>query len=254
MTTAVGVTVVAAFSLIGIARTAAWEDIFRGILEEVQATLDDPQLRNELTGEQIEMIETAQADIDATIADLSFAMGLDPAVAGMLWIVLSIVFLAVVVLAIDAFGSERTEPSELRTDRFAWKAFNLVVGVIVYWILFIIGLVFFVIPGLLFAFFMFFFPAAIALRGESFFSAFSSSAGVVRRNLLSTLGVIVIAIVVSVLLWFVGGFVPGVIGTIIGEVLSAIGMAFVFAMMALAYVDATADSPDDSDESTAEPA
>lgn len=241
LTSAAGAIMIVALGIVGVAQTIVIQDLIRAFLEGLLSILDDPAFREGLTAEQLSTLDEAESDIESAIADLPLALGLDPAVAALLWLVIFVVGLAVVVVALDTFGNERDTITGLETDRLGWKTLNLFIGSIVFGILFFIGLIFFVIPGLIFAILMFFFPAGIALRNESFFSAFATSAGVVRRNILGTLGLVVVAVIISIILGFVGGLIPSVTGTIIEQFISAIAYAFVLATMAIAYVDDTAE-------------
>lgn len=251
LTTTAGILIVGALGVVGVAQTVVMQDVVRGILEGVLGILDDPALRADLTAEQLEAIESAEQGIESTIADMPLALGIDPWLAALLWLVFFVVSLAVIVVAIDTFGNERDEISGLETERLGWKTLNLFVGIVAFWIIFTIGLVLFVLPGLIFAIFMFFFPAAIVLHNESFVSAFVTSARTVQENVLETLGIVAVSIVALVVLWIVGALIPGVAGTIIEEFISAIGMAFVFAMMALAYLGAVENDEPETGESPA---
>ena len=242
LTTSAGAVLIAALTVVGIIQTAAGQEIVRGVLERFRAELQNPEVRDQLTAEQLEMAET---EIDAAMAELPLALGLSPGVAAAVWFLGLVLMLVVVVIAIDAFGHERDTIDEFVTDRLAWKTLNLFLGWIVFGILFVIGLVLFVIPGLLVAIFLLFFAAAIVIDDKSFFSAFSSSASVVRHNFLGTLGIIVVSIVVGIAIALVGsvvgGILPAIGAAIVGDLLAAVSQAFALALVARAYVEATAD-------------
>ena len=253
LSTTAGGLLIIALTVVGVAQAAAAQDIVRGILDRALSELRDPAIRGPLTADQIAILESVEQQIEAYMADLVLALGLNPIVAGSLWVVAYVLGLAVIVVTIDTFGHERDVITGLETDRLAWKTINLFFGMIVFGILFVIGLILFIIPGLLFALFMVFFPAAIALDGDSFFSAYSKSASVVRSNFLATLALIVVTIVLAVIFGMIGSMLqsalPAAAGPIAAELVSAIVLAFTLALFALAYMTSTRDTESEAVES-----
>lgn len=248
LSTPVGGVIVAVLAVVGIGQTAVWQDLIRNAVETILEELETAEWRDELTSEQLEMLELFEESLESVLDELHLALGLDASVAWILWIVLVVVWFAIIITAYAAFGREVDDVADIIPERLGWKTLNLFVGMIVFGILFTIGLILLIVPGILFAIFMAFFPAAIALRGESFFSAFATSASVVRNNVLSTLGLIVLSILVVIILGLIGGVVGGLAGDILEEVLVAIGSTYVIAMFALGFADATSDAAESSEE------
>lgn len=248
ISTPIGAVVVAALAVIGIGQTAVWQDLVRNAVESILEELETAEWRDELTSQQLETLELVEETLESFLDELHLALGLDASVAWLLWIVLVIAWFATIVMAYAAFGNEVDDVANIVPERLGWKTLNLFVGMIVFGFLFTIGLILLIIPGVLFAIFMVFFPAVIAIRGESFFSAYATSASVVRDNVLSTLGLIVLSLVVLIILALVGGVVGGVGGAIFQEILIALGTAYVFAMFALGFVSATSEASDSASE------
>lgn len=247
LTTAAGALLIAALAVAGVVQTAGWHDLFRAAAERLLALLESPEAQAELTPGQITAAEEA---IELFIADLTLALGLGPALAAALVLLGYVLALVVVVFLIDAIALGRSSPGELGVERVGWKTANLLLGSIVFGILFFIGLLLLVIPGLLVAYFLIFFAVAIVVDDESFFVAFSKSATVVRSNLLGTLALILLTIVVLVGIGLVGGLVGGLLpaigGVILEDIISAVGQAVALAFFTCAYVAATADGADPS--------
>lgn len=240
LATAAGAIAIVALTVVGILRAAAGQDIVRGLLERFRAELQNPEVQEEF---QEEFLASVEASIDAYIAELPLALGLSPWIAALLWIVGYVLGLAVIVIAIDAFGHGRDMVEDVGSIGLGWKTVNLFLGSLAAGILIAVGLVLLIIPGLIFAVLLVFFPAAIVLDDESFFEAFGSSVGVVRANVLSTIGLIVVAIVVVIVVTVVGmilgGLLPAIGAVIVDELLAAIGTIFAMALIARGYSNAT---------------
>lgn len=240
LTTQAGAVLIAGLALFSTLRTAAGQDIFAGIVERILDELSSADFRDDLGPNQLSYVEQVEAELEAEVADLPLALGLDPVIAAVVWLFAYVLGLAVIVVALDAFGNGWDGFEDIEFENVGWKLLNLFLGTLVFGILVLVGLVFLVIPGLLVFIFLLFFPAAIALDDESFFSAFSKSAGVVKRNFLSTLGLILVTILVFIAISIVGsvlgGALPDAPGAVADELFSAIGTAFALALLAQAYV------------------
>lgn len=70
---AVLVLVLAAFGTLG---TAAGQDIARGVVEFVLNELEGAPWRDDLTAEQLEALESVEAELEAAVAELPLALGL----------------------------------------------------------------------------------------------------------------------------------------------------------------------------------
>lgn len=243
LTTGAGAVLVGGLALFGIVRTVAEQDIARALLEWVLAELDDPAVREELGPEEY---ETIRGELEAVLADLPLALGLSPGTAAVVWLAGYVLALVVTVVAIDAFGNEHDRIGALDGGRIGRHTLHLFVGSIVSGLLFVIGLVLFVIPGLVIGVLLVFFPAAIVLDDESFVAAFGSSVGVVRENVLGTLGIVVVGIVASfgigIAATIVGSPLPGSVASVVSDLFGAVSLAFILALVARAYADGTADA------------
>ncbi|ADB61492.1 hypothetical protein Htur_2615 [Haloterrigena turkmenica DSM 5511] len=246
VTTSAAAVLIAALTVVGVAQTAALQDILRGFLEWTLEMLNDPEVSAELTASEI---ETAEEQINAYISELPLALGVSPGAAAVLWLAAFVVSLVIVAIAIDAFGNERDSLDGISTEGLGRKTLHLLLGWIAYSILVAIGFLLLVVPGPLVAFLLVFFTAAIVIDDESFISAFGSSYSVVRSNLLGTLAIVVLSIVAFVVFRFVGtifaGVLPGVPGAIAADLITAVSQVFVLALLTRAYVNATTDDAAD---------
>ncbi len=243
LTTQAAAVIIAGLAVFGIIRTAAGQDIYTGIVEGILDSLETADFREDLGPNATEALESAEAELEASIAELSLALGLSPSIAAVLWLIAYVLGLAVIIVGLDTFGNEGDTFAEFETDNIGWNVLHLFLGSIVFGILVTVGLLLFVIPGLLFIVFLFFFPAAIALDNQSFFEAFSTSASIARNNFLSTVGLILLALVVFIALgivgWIIGGAISGAPGEVFDELFSAFATALGLAIVARAYVGAT---------------
>lgn len=250
LATSAGAILVGGLALFGIVRAAAAQDVVRGVFERLLEIFADPEFRAELGPEELQALEDAERAIEAALAELPLALGLSPGVAALVWLLAFVLGLVVVTIALEAFGHERDTLDGSKPDGMGWKVLNLLLGLIAFGILFVIGLVLFVVPGLVIAVLLLFFPAAVVLDGESFVGAFGSSVDVVRENVLGTIGLVLVSVGVSIAISIVstifGAPLPAGAAAIVGELLSALGLAFTLALIARAYVRATAEaSPTD---------
>lgn len=245
--TSVGAIVIGGLALTGFVRTVAGQDLVRALLERLLSELRREEFREGMGPEQLEAVEEAERAIETYLAELPLAMGMQPGTATLVWLGGFVLGLAVVAVAIDAFGRRRDALDGIELGGVAWKTLNLFLGTVVFAILFLIGLALFVVPGLVVAVLLLYFPAAIVLDDRSFVGAFESSAGVVRENLPGTLGLVAVAIgagiAVGIVGWIVGIALPAAAAAVVGELLSAVGAAFVLALIARAYASATAEDP-----------
>jgi hypothetical protein len=244
LTTQAGAVLVLALALFGTIRTAAGQDITRGIVETILEELETAEWRDDLGPEGVEALETVESELEGAIADLPLALGLSPGAAAVVWIVAYILGLAVTVVAIDSFARERDVLSGLDTEGLGRKLLHLVLGTVVFSILFFVGLFLLVLPGLLVGLFLLFFPAAIVVDDESFFSAFATSASIVRENVVSAIAIVLVVIVVGIGIGIVSAIVDGALsgvpGALTSELFGALVLAFTLALVTRAYVDATA--------------
>lgn len=173
-------------------------------------------------------------------------------------IIASLVLLAV---AIRAFHGEFTDelPTELVFDNIAWVAVNLFVGGIVFGILWMIGLVFFIIPGIIIFVLFVYFMAAVVIEDRNFVDAFATSVRVTKGERISVfvlfLAIFLIALAVSIAFGLVGSFFI-LVNPIIAELIDILGrsiiMVYFAAAVAISYRElnqpADEDDADESDE------
>jgi hypothetical protein len=240
LTTQAAAVLVAAYTLVSVLQAAAVQDLFRVALEWFLDQMESPDFQAEFSAEQAIELERA---VETAKSELPLALGLSPGAAVALWIVSYLIGLVVLVVALDTFGRKQDRLTGLETTNIGWKVLNFFVGSIVFVILVAIGLVLFVIPGLILMVLLVFFPAAIAIDNKSFVSAFGASYNVAKENLLATVVLMVVNIIVFMALGFVSGIITGVIpgapGAIVNQAITAVGWAFGLALTARAYVDAT---------------
>lgn len=174
---------------------------------------------------------------------MELASGMGMAVGGALLLVGVLGMLIVYTIASDAFARGVDQPGDLGTSGLGWKVGNLFVGWIAYAIAVTIGLIFLVIPGLVIAVLLMFFPFAIAVDGESVFSAFGTSVEIVRENVLATLGIVVVTFVVGVANLIISVLTLVIPSTAVAFVVSAlvagVFAAFTTAILTSGYVQGT---------------
>lgn len=247
LATAVGAILVVVSFLAGLASTVAAQDLLRIAIADWQTQLQetDPELAEQIG-----------PGLEETLSGLHLAVGLSPGVATVLWIVATIASLAIVIVAFETFGRERDHLTTSALSGVGWKTLNFVVGAIVFAIVFTIGIALLVLPGLVVLVLFFFFPAAIAIDGDNFVSAFGSSVAVVRENAFGTIGLLVVAIVAGIAVSIIAGIVaaplPPVAGGVVGEVASALVLLYAVAIVGRAYVDATTDDAVERTENEAD--
>ncbi|MFA9427288.1 hypothetical protein [Natronorubrum sp. A-ect3] len=247
LTTSAGAIFVVVLTVIGIIQTAAIQDLIRAMLEGFLAVLNDPEFREQVAAEDLQELEAAEQEINTVIGELSLSVGLSPGLAALVLLLAFILSIVIVVVAIDTFTNRRDSLGGIQTPRIGWKTLNLFVGWIAFGILFVIGLILLVIPGILVGIFLVFFAAAIVIDDESFISAFASSFQVVRSNIAGTLGLVLLLLGTFIGLGFVGSafgvILPEILSVLVSNLLTGIGQVFAIALVALAYADATTEDP-----------
>lgn len=247
--TQAGALLIGAITLLGVVQTAAWQDIIAGILERVQEEITDPERQAGWTSESVERANEMDARIDEYIADLPLALGIGAIPATILMLVASIVLVVMFVVVLDTLGHGRETLSELETDGIGWKTLNYIVGAIVASIIVFVGLLLFLIPGLILLLLLFFFPAAIVMDDKNAFGAFSASMDVVKSNVLGSIGIILLSILVLILTNVVfsmfTGPLPEVATIVLDELLYAVGLTFSLGLMVVAYANSTQEQSGD---------
>lgn len=234
LTTPAAAVLAAVFTVTGFFQSLATADLLVWLLESLYEYLleVDPEAAAEV-----------EADYQDAMAQQPAGLGLDAAPALALWLLAFVAGLAVLALAIDAFARETDDPGEFGTAHFGWKTVNLVFGTILYGILVFVGLLLFVLPGLVFGVLLAYFPVAIVLDEDWFGAAVLSSVEVVGENLLPTIGVVLLVVVAYVTGAIVGSIpvavLPALAATVVQQAVGAVIWLFAVALLTRAYVDAT---------------
>lgn len=180
-------------------------------------------------------------------------LGLSPAVAGVLSVVLSLLSLVVGAAAIRTFVSRETETiqGEFFTRNLLWMLVNLVVGGIVFAVVVFVGLIFLFFPGIFLLVSLFFWNVLVVVEDRNFVDAFQSSWALTRGNrfMLFLLGfvVVIIALVIGGVFAVASVFLPGIVELAISQIGAAFASVFGVATTARAYVQlATGESGDGS--------
>lgn len=251
LTTTTGAVLIAGLAVFGLVQSAGSQTFSQRLLERLAAAVDDPAARELLSPEQVDVL---LSEMETAAAELPLALELGTVPALLLWFLGLVFTFVVAVVALDTFGNGRETVDGFETDRVGWKTFNLLLGWLVFSILFFVGIVVFVLPGLLLGFFLVFFAAAIAIDGENFFGAFDASSHVVWRNPLGTLAIVILSgvalLVVGLLDGVLAAVLPALLASVVGHLLTALAQAFSLALIALAYVEATRDEADPVAESS----
>jgi len=138
---------------------------------------------------------------------------LQPALGGPLWLqsgavlacLLALSYLSIV--AVRTFVAEARDsfPDDALTGGIVWALVNLAVGGIVYSILYTVGLVLLVIPGLFALVSFVFMPIYVAAEGDNFVDALGNSWGLATGNRLEIFALLLV-------LMAVGGLFGGIVG------------------------------------------
>ena len=141
------------------------------------------------------------------------SLGLSPAVAGIVSVLLYLVSFVFMAGALRTFVTDerRTIPSENFTRNIVWMLGNLVVGFVLFYIALWIGFILLVVPGIFLLVSLFFWFVLVVVEDQNFFEAFRNSWTMTKGNRWSLLGV-------------------GLIVTVGGWVLMGIPMAISFAL------------------------
>lgn len=243
VTTTAAAVLAVLFAVTGLLQSLATADLLVWLLESLYEYLQetDPEAAAEI-----------EPDFQEAMAQQPAGLGLDVVPALALWIVGFVAGLVVLALAIDAFARAVDDPGELGPAHFGWKVLNLVVGAIVYGILVVVGTAMLVLPGLVVAVLLLYFPVAIVVDEDWFGAAFVSSVHVVGDALLATLGVVLLIVVAYVVGSIVSlplvALLPAAAATAVQQAVGAVVWVFVVALLTRAYVGATDASPTENDD------
>lgn len=186
-------------------------------------------------------------------APMGPSLGLSPAAAGLLSLLVSLAGLVVVAGAMRTFVTQDTEtiPGERFTRNLGWMLVNLVIGGIAFGIVVGIGFVLLVVPGLFLLVSLFFWGFYVVVEDQNFVEGFRNSWALTRGNrlVLFALGVLV-AVIGLVVSWTFGivQFVGpgGWVGLLVTQIGSAFASVFGLATAARTYRQLTEESAADS--------
>lgn len=253
VTTAAGAVLVALFAVVGTLWNVALQDLLRETSEQILADIRAYETADAEVEQALRDLETS---LEQTQSELHLAVGLDSGAATALLLGTFLASLVLLILAVDAFGRDASSPGELGADGLGWKSLNVVVGTIAYLLLVGIGLVFLVLPGLVVALVLLYFPVAIALDGEWFGEAFGSSLSVFREHAGATLLLVLVIVVAYVVAGIVGSVLgialPDAASAVLGQVLNAVAWTFTLALLTCAYLSARDEAERAPDEQLTE--
>lgn len=174
-------------------------------------------------------------------------------------ILASIVLLAVAIRVFHA-GLDDAVPTELVVDNIAWVGVNLFVGGIVFTVLWVAGLVVFIVPGIVVYVLLIYFLAAIAVEDRNFIDAFARSVAVTRGQRLQVFLLFLATFLIAIAVAFAFGIVSSILFFIsppLAELVDQFGQSLVMvyfaAVVAVSYRALTAadgpdaDAPDEGD-------
>lgn len=171
-------------------------------------------------------------------------------------ILATVVLLAVALRAFHA-GFEDELPTELVFDNIAWVAVNLFVGGIIFAILWGLGLLLFLIPGIIVYVLLIYYTAAIAVEDRNFVDAFARSISVTKGNRLSVfllfLAFFLVVIAVGIAFSIVGSFfmlVNPTLSTLVDLAAQSVIVTYFAAVVAISYRELTepSESAEEADE------
>lgn len=171
-------------------------------------------------------------------------------------IVASVVLLAVAIRVFHA-GIDDELPTELVFDNIAWVGVNLFVGGIIFGLLWLIGLIFFIVPGIFVFVLLVYFSAATAVEDRNFVDAFARSVSVTKGERLQIfllfLAFFLVMIAVGIAFSIVGSFfilVSPALSSLIDLAAQTIIVVYFAAVVAVSY--RALNEPDDTAEDAVE--
>ena len=238
-----GLVLAIVFVLIGIVTALATQtivaEVIDGAIEALRA--ESGTAPNDFSPDEIDRIETALE------GQVPLALPISPLVAGLLLVLTGVLAEAANLVAVRAFFTEsgRALSGELVRRNIVVATLNGVVGGIVVSIVVGIGLLFLVVPGILFAIAFLFLRQEIAVEDESFVGAMASSWQLTKGDRLElfalVLGVIVLVTVVSTVVPILLGVVSPLVNVVISVLLGGVTAVFGTATITRAYAQLHAD-------------
>lgn len=241
-----GLVLLGAIFAVNVVTSIGWSSL---IYEEAVALFD------EFFAEFPELAEAIDdpADLFPLAVDIPDPIALGIVVVGVLF---SVMLLAI---AVRVFHSdlESSIPTELVFDNIAWVAVNLFVGSIIFAILWTVGLVLLILPGIFVFVTLIYFVAVVSVEDRSFIDGMSRSWRLTKGHRIGVfllfLAYFVIAFGVSIAFGMVNSFIyllSPIAGQLVELFSQSLLMVFFAAILAISYRALSA--PPEPDEPTAD--
>lgn len=191
-----------------------------------------------------------QFDPTQTTETLPPSLGLPPALATLVMLLLGLVSVVLTVAALRTFINDVTErvPTEYFTRRMGWVVLNVIAGGIVFSLAVGIGFLLLVVPGLFLLVALFFWTAFVVDEDVSFVEGFERSWNATsgQRLELFALGVIVVVLgaIINLVFGIPAALLPASVAFLFNQLGSTIGNVFTLAATAEAYKQLTGDADD----------
>lgn len=170
------------------------------------------------------MINEGVIPAEYAAESIPLALGLSTTVSGVLLGITSLLSVIVTITALRTFVTDETEkiPREYATRNLPLALLNLVIGGIVFALVFALGLAAFVIPGLFLLVSLYFWNVFVILEDQNFIEAFKSSWAITKGNRLELFGLGVIVVFAALIVGLASGVLTGLLELVIGTAASSI--------------------------------
>lgn len=180
------------------------------------------------------------------------------AIAGVLALLLAVVAEMVRIVAVRTLVSDETEtiPDEFVRHNMALATVNSIIGNLVAGVLIVIGLLFFIIPGIFLAISFFFVRQEIAIEDKNFIDALADSWALAKGDRIELFALAVVVVVIGLLANIpsaVLAFVSPLATTVASVVIGAITTVFGIAVSARAYDQLRAERETETETEDDEP-
>ncbi|MDY6776985.1 MAG: hypothetical protein SVQ76_02655 [Candidatus Nanohaloarchaea archaeon] len=160
---------------------------------------------------------------------------------GVFGLALSIVSVAISIIALRVFVSDETEsiPDDYVRRNMGWALVHMIVGGVVFALIVVAGLFLLVIPGIYLLLALFFWSVYVAVEDVSFVEAMQRSWSVTKGHKWRLLGLLIVVGLVNAALVLPGALIQSggmeASGMLVAQVLSGFGTVFTLAAQADAY-------------------
>lgn len=165
----------------------------------------------------------------------------NPVMLGVVGFVMSLLSVAVSIIAVRTFVGDETEtvPDEYVRHNMAGAVFHMVVGVILFAALIFAGLILFVIPGLYLLTALFFWSVFVAVEDRGFLDAMGRSWDMTAGHRWQVFGLVLVIGIVNILVGVLGqglnSILPAAAGVTVTQIFSGFSAVFALAAEADAY-------------------